>query len=139
MVNDGSYLELVNNGDIVFSNKEVYIKRTSDFNVISICQKLKMMKKPELVLIRDKTFCEIIPFRRNMNSTISDLKEAISIEIGLDPCYQVLVTKVHADESMAITDDYEFVTDLFFEKGNLNQSICLRLMVNTTQFTDEDL
>ena len=132
-------MELVNNGDIVFSNKEVYVKRTSDFKVISICQKLKMMKKPELVLIRDQTFCEIIPFRPNINSTISDLKEAISIETGLDPCYQVLVTKVHADESMAITDEYKFVTDLFFEKDSLNQSICLRLMVSTTQFTDEDL
>lgn len=132
-------MELVNNGDIVFSNKEVYVKRTSDFKVISICQKLKMIKKSELVLIRDQTFCEIIPFRPNINSTISDLKEAISIEIGLDPCYQILVTKVHADESMAITDEYKFVTDLFFEKDSLNQSICLRLMVSTTQFTDEDL
>ena len=80
LVNDGSYLESVNNGDIVFSNKEVYVKRTSDFNVISICQKLKMMKKPELVLIRDQTFCEIIPFRPNINSTISDLKKLSALK-----------------------------------------------------------
>ena len=74
-----------------------------------------------------------------MNSTIFDLKEAMRIKIDLDPCYQVLVTKVNADEYMAITDDYKFVIDLFFEKDNIDQSICLRLMVNTTQFTDEDV